>query len=98
MQIKDSFHQRMLTKKKTKWEVKEKFYFTKETTLIFYQGSSRRCRNFIMRLDMHGDSLYFYDFRFDFSLSLSSFVLKQTFVFRDLSAGHPEKDAFVLAV
>lgn len=51
-----------------------------------------------MRLDMHGDSPYFYDFRFDFSLSLSSFVLKQTFVFRDLSAGHPEKDAFVLAV
>lgn len=47
-----------------------------------------------MRLDVHGDSSYFYDFRFVFSLSLSlfSFVLKQMFVFRDLSTGHPEKD------
>lgn len=45
-----------------------------------------------MRLDVHGDSSYFYDFRFVLSLSLFSFVLKQTFVFRALSAGHPEKD------
>lgn len=29
---------------------------------------------------------------FSLSLSLFSFVLKQMFVFRDLSAGHPEKD------
>lgn len=54
-----------------------------------------------MRLDVHGYYSCFYDFRlvfFFFSLSLFSFVLKQMFVLRDLSAGHPEKDAFVLAV
>lgn len=45
-----------------------------------------------MRLVVHGDSSYFYDFRFVFSLSFSSFVLKQMFVFRGISAGHPEKD------
>lgn len=51
-----------------------------------------------MRLNVHGYYSCFYDFRFVFFLSLSSFVLKQMFVLRDLSAGHPEKDAFVLAV
>lgn len=104
MQIKDSFHQRMLTKKKKqKKQVgrksfillkKQRLFFTKDHHIDAGTSScDSTCMEMIIFMisDLFSLSLSLYR-------SLFSFVLKQTFVFRDLSAGHPEKDAFVLAV